>query len=371
MDEGQGSLEGLVMDPEFWQGKRVLVTGHTGFKGSWLALWLNQLGASVSGYALNPPTTPSLYIEACLSEVMKSDSRADINNFERLKSEFESVKPEVVFHLAAQSLVREGYKDPLRTLNSNIMGTAHVLEAARDIDSVQAIVLITSDKVYENKETNHAYSEGDRLGGLDPYSASKAASEMIAVCYRNSFFSGNNRVVVNVATARAGNVIGGGDWANDRLVPDCLRAFSQGEAVELRFPNAVRPWQHVLEPLAGYIQLAEKLCGERGGAYARAWNFGPLKDSEATVANLVSKLTDMWGAEERLEEQTDCEQPHEAGILKLNSSDAHKELDWTPSWTLDDALLHTVNWQQAWLAGEDVRSLTLAQIDLYQKARAS
>lgn len=237
--------------PEFWRGRSVLVTGHTGFKGGWLTLWLHGLGARVHGYALDPPTEPSLFETAYIRKLLASDTRADLANLTTLKSTFDEAQPEAIFHLAAQSLVREGYRDPLATLASNVMGTAQVLEAARASDTVRAIVLITTDKVYENREWAYPYREIDPLGGHDPYSASKAAAEIIAASYRASFFNGEHGHPAHVATARAGNVIGGGDWARDRLVPDCLRAFGEGKPVRLRFPNAVRPWQHVLEPLAG------------------------------------------------------------------------------------------------------------------------
>ena len=261
----------------FYAGKRVFVTGHTGFKGGWLALWLNRLGAIVHGYALDPPTEPNLFESAGVSAALATDARGDLADLTRLKVALGDAEPEIIFHLAAQPLVRASYRDPLGTLATNVMGTAHLLEAVRDLNSVRAVVLITTDKVYENSEWPYPYREIDRLGGHDPYSASKAGAEIVAASYRASFFSGEAGHVACVATARAGNVIGGGDWGAERLIPDCVSAFLKNEPVRLRFPRAVRPWQHVLEPLAGYLQLARRLFGFDGRTFARAWNFGPIQ----------------------------------------------------------------------------------------------
>lgn len=359
------------MNTAFWRGKRVLLTGHTGFKGSWLSLWLNQLGAKVHGYSLEPPTTPSFYEQADIAEVMASDSRADINDYNRLKQEFDTVEPEIVFHLAAQSLVRESYNDPLLTIQSNVLGTANVLEASRHTKTVKAIVLVTSDKVYKNIQSSHAYHEQDRLGGVDPYSASKAACEIISDSYRQSFFTGNNSHVANIATVRSGNVIGGGDWAEDRLVPDCFRAVARGEPVKLRYPHAVRPWQHVLEPLAGYIVLAEKLYASNGAEYARAWNFGPDADSDETVSAIVTRLLKILGDSVTSEVMSEPEAAHETQMLKLDSSDAKKALGWRTCWGIDDVLQHTAGWQKAWLSGENIRLFSLEQIRLYELVASS
>jgi CDP-glucose 4,6-dehydratase len=343
----------------------VLITGHTGFKGSWLALWLRQLGAEVHGYALDPPTQPSLYAVAGIASLLASDTRADLADQAQLQATFAQCQPAVVFHLAAQSLVREGYRDPLGTFATNVLGTAGVLECARHCPSLQALVIVTTDKVYENRESLHAYREGDRLGGLDPYSGSKAAAELVSASYRSSYFSAAGP---QVATARAGNVIGGGDWAVDRLVPDCLRAFAAGRAVQLRYPNALRPWQHVLEPLAGYLHLASLLLGHDGARYARAWNFGPGSEADATVARVAGIVARLWGSGARVEAQPDGDHPHEAGLLRLDSEAAHTVLGWSPRWSLEEALGRTVRWQQAWLAGEDMQELSLHQIDAYQQA---
>jgi CDP-glucose 4,6-dehydratase len=352
---------------ELLRGRSVLLTGHTGFKGSWLAIWLKQLGAQVHGYALDPPTEPSLFAVAGVQSLLASDTRADLADQARLRASFAHSQPEVVFHLAAQSLVREGYRDPLRTFATNVLGTAAVLECARECSSVRALVIITTDKVYENRESLHAYREGDRLGGVDPYSASKAAAEIVSAAYRSSFFSAE---WPQLATARAGNVIGGGDWAVDRLVPDCLRAFAAGAAVRLRYPNALRPWQHVLEPLAGYLQLASQLLSHGSPRYARAWNFGPGPDADATVARVAGIVARLWGTGARVEAESAGEHPHEAGLLRLDSEAARTVLGWAPRWSLEEALAHTVRWHQAWLAGEDMQAHSLQQIKIYQQGAA-
>lgn len=350
-----------------WTDRPVLLTGHTGFKGSWLALWLKQLGAQVHGYALDPPTEPSLFGVANVAALLATDTRADLLDRSALRAAFDRSQPQVVFHLAAQSLVREGYRDPLGTFATNVLGTAAVLECARQCASVRALVIITTDKVYENRESLHAYREGDRLGGFDPYSASKAAAEIISGSYRSSFFRGEG---ARLATARAGNVIGGGDWAAERLVPDCLRAFAAGEPVRLRYPNALRPWQHVLEPLSGYLCLASQLMGPGGTRFARAWNFGPGSDADATVIQVARKVAACWGAAARVDAEPSGDQPHEAGLLRLDSEAAHTALGWAPRWSLDESLSRTVRWQLAWLAGEDMQQRTLEDIADYQRAVA-
>lgn len=351
-----------------WRGRSVLVTGHTGFKGGWLSLWLHRLGATVHGYALEPPTKPSLFVVANVGGVLSSDTRADLAEFSRLKRAFRDAQPEVVFHLAAQPLVRESYRDPLGTLASNVIGTAHVLEAARGSDSVRAIVVITTDKVYENREWDRPYREIDPLGGHDPYSASKAAAEIVTASYRSSFFPGREGNAARIATARAGNVIGGADWAADRLVPDCLRAFQNREPVTLRYPDALRPWQHVLEPLSGYLRLAEGLLGADGEKFATAWNFGPDKSSEANVREVAELAARIWGDGARIATTPATDNPHEAGLLRLDSSRARGELGWLPRWSLREALEKTVSWHRSWLKGADMAGVSGEQIDAYEAA---
>jgi len=360
-------VEDLVSaDSALWRGRSVFLTGHTGFKGGWLTLWLHRLGAGVHGYALDPPTTPSLFETASIKSLLASDTRADLADLARLKSAVEVARPEVVFHLAAQSLVRESYRDPLGTLATNVMGTAHVLEAARAAGSVRAIVLVTTDKVYENREWEYSYREVDPLGGHDPYSASKAAAEIVAASFRASFFERDKGHPAHVATARAGNVIGGGDWATDRLIPDCLRAFAANRPVHLRLPGSVRPWQHVLEPLAGYLRLAEHLFGVDGRKFAKAWNFGPDARGNATVGEVAAATARLWGDGARVEYAPAAENPHEAGLLRLDSARARNALEWTPRWSLADALEKTVAWQKAWKQGDDMATVSRDQIRAYE-----
>lgn len=353
-------------DRATWQGRSVLVTGHTGFKGGWLATWLERLGARVHGYALDPRREPSLFTAARVRETLASDVRADLADRDRLRAAFESARPEVVLHLAAQPLVRESYADPLGTLATNVMGTAHVLEAVRASPSVRAVVVVTTDKVYENHETARAFREDDPLGGRDPYSASKAAAEIVAASWRASFFEGPSRHPARIATARAGNVIGGGDWAADRLVPDCLRAFAEGRAVTLRNPGSVRPWQHVLEPLSGYLALAEALLGARGADFETAWNFGPDAAGEATVGEVAQIAAACFGGAARVELDRSGRHPHEAGMLRLDSARARRELGWSPRWPLRRALERTVAWHEAWRAGSDMRAAVGAEIAEYE-----
>ena len=367
MEIWKSALEAMVsIDSTFWRDRSVFVTGHTGFKGAWLAIWLHQLGAKVHGYALTPPTEPSLFDIARVGSLLDSDVRSDLADIAALKSAIQETRPEVVFHLAAQPLVRESYRDPLGTLAGNVMGTAHVLEAVRAADSVRAVVLITTDKVYENREWVYPYREVDPLGGLDPYSASKAAAEIVAASYRASFFTGKAGHPARVATARAGNVIGGGDWAMDRLVPDCLRAFDVGEPVRLRFPKAVRPWQHVLEPLAGYLLLAERLCGPEGGHFANAWNFGPDAGGDAAVGGVAEAVARLSGEDAQVEFELSTENPHEAGLLRLDNTLAHTELGWQPRWSLQQALTRTVDWHKAWRRDADMLAVSLSQINSYE-----
>ena len=355
----------------FYANKSVFVTGHTGFKGGWLALWLHRLGATVHGYALNPPTEPGMFEAARIGTVLATDTRADLDDLARLRVALNNAQPEIVFHLAAQPLVLASYRNPLGTLATNIMGTAHVLEAVRAIPTVRAVVLITTDKVYENRNCAYAYREIDPLGGHDPYSASKAAAEIVAASYRASFYPGQGGHAACVATARAGNVIGGGDWAPDRLIPDCVRAFTKNESVRLRLPQAVRPWQHVLEPLNGYLQLAEYLSATDGAKFAKAWNFGPEASGDATVGEMAKATALLWGEGASVECMPTAESPHEAGLLRLDSTLARTELGWKPRWPLDQALAQTVAWYRAWTRGADMAALSLDQICAYELAGQS
>ncbi len=365
-------MEGMVSNTtNFWQDKRVLLTGHTGFKGSWLALWLQSLGARVVGYALEPPTYPNLFEVARVAEQMTSEI-GDICEFHRLKQVVTSFRPEIVIHLAGQSLVRESYQNPVATYAVNVMGTVNILETVRQTEGVRAVINITSDKCYENREWVWGYREIDPLGGYDPYSSSKACAELVTAAYRNSFFNPNSYLKhgVAVATARSGNVIGGGDWATDRLVPDCLRAFEKGKPVNLRSPNAVRPWQHVLEPVSGYLLLAEKLLSPEGFRYACAWNFAPDSQGHVTVSEIVGIIANLWGANASIEIDSAREQPHEAGLLRLDTTRARIELNWRPCWTVQQAVQATVDWHRAWLAGQDMRQYSLRQIASYQETQS-
>lgn len=358
----------MSAETETFRGRSVLLTGHTGFKGGWLATWLHELGARVHGYALDPLPEPSLFTVARVGDALASDTRADLADLPRLRAAFEAAQPEVVFHLAAQPLVRESYTDPLGTFATNVIGTANVLEAVRRTASVRAVVVVTTDKVYENREWEYPYREVDPLGGRDPYSASKAAAEIVVASYRASYFDGSAAHPARIATARAGNVVGGGDWAADRLVPDCLRAFADRRPVTLRYPHAVRPWQHVLEPLAGYLALAARLLEPGGSAFARGWNFGPDAHGEATVGEVADLAADMWGDGARVEFDRDGRHPHEAGQLRLDSSRARRELGWEPRLPLRSALENTVAWHKAWLAKRDMAEVVRAQIAAYSAA---
>ena len=352
------------MTPDFWRGKRVLLTGHTGFKGGWLSLWLQEMGAEVTGLALPAPTTPSLFEVARVGERMTS-VLGDIRDLELVSAVFATCRPEIVFHLAAQPLVRYSYGAPVETYATNVMGTVHVLEAARQTAGVRAIVNITSDKCYENREWPWGYRENDPMGGYDPYSNSKGCAELVAAAYRNSYFNPaeHARHGVALATARAGNVIGGGDWAADRLIPDILRAIEAGYPVNIRSPHAIRPWQHVLEPLHGYLTLAEKLHDE-GSAYAEGWNFGPSDDDAKPVQWIVEHLTRAWG--EGAAWQLDTQpQPHEAHYLKLDCSKARMQLGWQPRWNLARALHSIIDWHKAMRQHADMRAICLSQIAEY------
>jgi CDP-glucose 4,6-dehydratase len=346
---------------EFWKDRSVLITGHTGFKGSWLSLWLQSLGARVSGYALPPPTQPSLFELAKVAQEMDSviGNVQDLNGLHRAITCF---RPEVIFHLAAQSVVRLSYDEPVETYATNVMGTVNVLEAVRAHAEVRAVVVVTSDKCYENREWEWGYRENEPVGGRDPYSSSKGCAELVTAAYRASFFSSvGGRVAL--ATVRAGNVIGGGDWTRDRLVPDIMRAIGEGRAVAIRNPEAIRPWQHVLEPLGGYLILAERLC-DRGAEYAEAWNFGPRDEDCRTVGWIVARLAEEWGEGVHWDVVAGV-QPHEAKYLKVDSSKARTRLGWGPRWDLGRALRSIVHWHKAHLEGNDMRSLVLAQVREY------
>lgn len=351
------------MDPQFWQGKRVLLTGHTGFKGSWLSLWLARLGAQLHGLALDPPTEPSLFEVARVREVLTSDQRADIRDYEAVRAAMQRVQPDLVMHLAAQALVPQSYRRPIETYAVNVMGTAHVLEAARAVHALRAILVVTTDKCYANREWVYPYRESDELGGFDPYSSSKACAELVAATYRSSFFS---TAGIALATARAGNVIGGGDWTSGRLVPDCLRAHLSQEVLRLRSPDAVRPWQHVLEPLSGYLQLAQALCGTQAAAFATAWNFGPRAEDIISVRALVDRVCTMWP----LTVETGSTGNPETSLLQLDSSRARTQLGWRARWTLQQSLASTLDWYRAWSGGEDMHRLSVEQIGLYESAGA-
>ena len=355
------------MNAEFWCGKRVLLTGHTGFKGSWLSLWLQSMDAQVVGYALAPPTEPSLFEVAGVGAGMTSVI-GDILDLEHLRSVFAEHKPEIVIHMAAQPLVRYSYAEPVETYSTNVMGTVNLLEAVRGTPGVKAVVNVTTDKCYENREWAWGYRENEAMGGYDPYSSSKGCAELVTAAYRNSFFNSatfNVKHSIAIASARAGNVIGGGDWAEDRLIPDIMRAITQGRSVTIRNPHAIRPWQHVLEPLSGYLKLAQKLY-EEGAAYAEGWNFGPNDEDAKPVQWIVEQLTQSWG--EGASWLLDGgEHPHEAHYLKLDCSKAKSRLDWHPRWHLDEALKRIVDWQKQYLYGRDMRAVTIEQIDLYLK----
>jgi CDP-glucose 4,6-dehydratase len=345
---------------DFWRGKRVLMTGHTGFKGSWLSLWLQSIGATLRGIALEPPTEPALFAIARVAEGMQH-CVTDIRDFVALKAQIDEFQPEIVFHMAAQPLVRLSYQQPIETYATNVMGTVNVLEAARHAGSVRAIVNITTDKCYDNREWAWGYREDEAMGGYDPYSSSKGCSELVSSAYRKSFLKDAG---IAIATARAGNVIGGGDWALDRLVPDTLLALERGQPVQIRNPRATRPWQHVLEPLWGYLLLAEKLH-EQGQTFAEGWNFGPRDDDARPVKWIVERLCQSWGKGASWQLQPG-DHPHEANYLKLDISKAKQRLHWMPRWSLEQALEHITHWHQAWLDGQDMHALCLQQIHQYQ-----
>ena len=349
------------MTPGFWRGRRVFLTGHTGFKGSWLSLWLQQLGAAVTGFSLPPPTTPSLFDEAGIAAGMTSLT-GDIRDFSLLQSAVQSAQPEIVIHLAAQSLVRYGYQFPMATYATNVMGTVHLLEAIRHTPGVRAVLVITTDKCYENRESPLGYRETDALGGADPYSSSKACAELLSAAWRRSYFNAEGSAAL--ATARAGNVIGGGDWATDRLIPDIIRAILAGEPPGIRNPDAIRPWQFVLEPLRGYLCLAEKLC-THGTRFAEAWNFGPVDTDARTVGEIADHLCKNWGQGAHWLNRKERKAPHETTCLKLDIAKAADLLHWKPRLSLETALDWTLEWYRRRQAGEKAGNICLEQIERY------
>jgi CDP-glucose 4,6-dehydratase len=358
-------LEGVGVNKQFWQGRRVFLTGHTGFKGAWLSLWLQKLGAKVVGYALSPQTTPSLFQLARVDEGMQSII-GDIRDPEHLSRALQDSQAEIVLHLAAQALVRPAYRNPVETYSTNVMGLVHLFEAVRQAGHVRAVVNVTSDKCYENKEWPWGYREDEPMGGYDPYSNSKGCAELVTSAYRNSFFSPQGARPVALGSARAGNVIGGGDWALDRLVPDIVRALGQGMPVSIRSPHAIRPWQHVLEPLSGYLLLAERLL-EEGHSYAEGWNFGPQDADARPVQWVVERLTQQWG-EGASWVLDSSRQPHEATYLKLDCSKARQRLQWQARWSLEHTLQRIVEWHQAVAAGADAQQICLAQISAFEES---
>lgn len=350
------------MNPAFWRNKKVLLTGHTGFKGSWLALWLQQLEAKLCGIALAPNTEPNLFKLAHVAQNMESHY-ADIRDYEQTKKIIDQFQPEIIIHMAAQPLVRYSYEHPIETYATNVMGTVHILEAAKHCESVRAVVNVTTDKCYENKEWVWGYRENEPMGGHDPYSNSKGCSELVTSAYRDSFYKKLNK---GLASARAGNVIGGGDWALDRLVPDIINSIVKGKSVIIRNPQAIRPWQHVLEPLSGYLLLAEKLCNSPV-VYSSGWNFGPYVHEAVNVESMVEKIFTNWHGENagwKIEQ--DKNQLHEANFLKLDITKASTELQWQPRLNLDETIQWIVDWYQMWLDNQNMYEFTVKQINAYQ-----
>jgi CDP-glucose 4,6-dehydratase len=352
-------MESMVVDKNFWKNKNVLITGHTGFKGSWLAILLNKLEANVSGFALNPIKKPNLYELSSISKKINSYI-GDLSNYESVKNLIKDTKPEIIIHMAAQAIVRKSYQDPVSTYSTNIMGTVNLLETSMSCKSLKAFINITSDKCYENHETNVPYTENDRMGGHDPYSCSKGCSELITNSFWKSYYSINK---VGLASARAGNVIGGGDWSDDRLVPDILQSCQKNNSLDIRNPNSTRPWQHVLEPLSGYLKLAEKLYRDPN-KFSGGWNFGPDDENNCSVYELASLIVKSYGAEIEICNQ-DGEHPHEASLLMLNNEKAKKYLQWHPKWKLKKTIENIVNWHKGYIDKVDISDLCNKQIDTY------
>ncbi len=355
------SARRALLDLDFWRGKRVLITGHTGFKGSWLAIWLKHLGCSVWGLSLRPSSKPALFELADVSKLMTGQNFLDIRDAVGVHYAVEEARPEIVFHLAAQALVRQSYRDPLETFSTNIMGTANVLDALRLIGSVKATIMVTSDKVYRNVETMEPYVETDPLGGRDPYSASKSATELIIDCYRNAFL---DDLEVSVASVRAGNVIGGGDWALDRLIPDAIRAWSSGHQLLVRYPNSIRPWQHVLEPLHGYLILAQRLSNEP--TLSRAFNFGPATNDAATVRYVIELAQNAWGGG-KVSWGEHSDSMHEASLLRLETSLSRELLGIKSSWSVETAIERSLAWYRRQLSGESALDLCINDIEHFER----
>lgn len=354
------------VDSKFWNGKKVFITGHTGFKGAWATIWLHRLGAKVFGYSLPSPTSPSLYESAKISDLLSGEKLDNICNNESLLKSMIEFQPEIVLHMAAQPLVRYSYDYPVETYMTNVMGTVFVLESVRKIESIKAALVITTDKCYENFEIQDGYSEEDRMGGYDPYSSSKGCAELVVAAWRRSFFGVNGK---SIATARAGNVIGGGDWALDRLVPDFIRHFSENRRVSIRSPNAIRPWQHVLEPLSGYFKLLEKLYLE-GTPFAESWNFGPLEKDARDVKFIAERLVSIWGDGASWDLDKQQHQPHEAKYLKLSITKAIKKLGWQPTLDIDEALNMTCQWyKKFYLNKDDSYQLCIEQITSFEEKK--
>ena len=358
-------MQAAHVDPVFWKDKKVFLTGHTGFKGSWLSLWLSSMGAKVTGYALAPNTTPSLFNVLDIDSLIETSHIADIRDLPTLQKAMTQAKPDVVIHMAAQPLVRYSYANPVETYATNVMGTVHVLESTRRIESARATVVVTTDKCYENREREAGYREDEAMGGFDPYSSSKGCAELVTSAYRQSYFT-NSTQGNQIASARAGNVIGGGDWSEDRLIPDAIRAFEASQPLMIRNPLATRPWQHVLEPLSGYLILAQALYG-RGSVFASAWNFGPNDNDNRTVQEVAELMISQWDKTARWEKEG-SEQPHEAHLLKLDCSKARSQLGWIPKWNLELATQKIVQWQKAYQAKENMQAVSLAQINQYMNA---
>ncbi len=354
------------IDPQFWSGKRVFLTGHTGFKGGWLAFWLASMGARVVGFSLAPNTNPNLYEVAEIASCCEESILGDIRNLDRLRAAMRLANPEIVIHMAAQPLVRYSYSNPVETYATNLMGTVHVLEALRTCSSVKAAVMVTTDKCYENKEWVWGYRENEPMGGYDPYSNSKGCAELVTSAYRQSYFSNPNSAN-KVASARAGNVIGGGDWSEDRLIPDAIKAFEASRPLVIRNPLATRPWQHALEPLSGYLILAQALY-EQGPSFASGWNFGPRDEDNRPVQEVIDLLISKWGGSACWEREG-SEQPHEANLLKLDYSKARMQLGWIPKWNLETATQKIVEWQKAYQANKNMQEVSLAQINQYMSTK--
>lgn len=361
MELSKSSMEELVMDSSFWKNKKVLLTGHTGFKGSWMSLWLQQMGSKVVGFSKFIPTKPSLFDLAKVENNMTSIT-GDINDLNQIKQTIEKFEPEIVIHMAAQSLVRKSYENPVETFSTNVMGTVNLFEAIRTTGKSRVIINVTSDKCYENKDNKTNFKEDDPMGGYDPYSNSKGCAELVTSSFRNSFFNVDkyDEHKVSLASVRAGNVIGGGDWAEDRLIPDIMRAIMKNQPVKIRNPNATRPWQFVLEPLEGYLLLAEKLW-DNGQKYSESWNFGPNKNDIKPVSWILQRFSELWDRPINSEIEQH-EQPHEANNLSLDCAKAKAKLGWSPKTGIDSALKFTVEWYRQYMSGKDLRMFTEEQI---------